>query len=94
MASPSLDEMVEHVEWMSPIDYEILIFFEKHDIRVSPKVLAINIEYDRQYTSKRCQRLTEAGILERESEGVYSLSDKGREFLKGDLDASELEDTE
>ncbi|MFH5800443.1 MarR family transcriptional regulator [Haladaptatus sp. CMAA 1911] len=84
--------MVERVRWMSPIDYEILLFFEEHDILVSPKVLALNIDYNRQYTSKRCRTLTEKGILSQKSNGVYELSEKGRQFLAGDLDADELEE--
>ncbi|WP_135855444.1 helix-turn-helix domain-containing protein [Halorussus salinus] len=84
--------MVERVEWMSPIDYEILLFFEEHDIRVSPKVLSANIDYDRQYTSKRCRRLMEADILEKDEAGLFILTNKGREFLTGRIKASEFED--
>jgi len=94
MVEPSIKEMVERVRWMSPIDYEILLFFEKHDISVSPKVLGANIDYDRQYTSKRCRRLLDEGILQKDENGLYRLSEKGRQFLAGDLDAEELEDDE
>jgi predicted transcriptional regulator len=88
----SIKEMVERVRWMSPIDYEILLFFEDHEILVSPKVLGANIEYDRQYTSKRCRKLTQEGILEQDGEsGLYGLSDRGRRFLAGELDAEEFE---
>lgn len=87
----SLKEMVERVEWMSPIDYEILLFFEEHDIHVSPKVLGANIDYDRQYTSKRCRKLLEEDILRKDEDGLYILTETGRRFLAGDLDASELE---
>jgi len=83
--------MVERVRWMSPIDYEILLFFEEHDIRVTPKVLGANIDYDRQYTSKRCRKLLEEGILEKDDSGLYHLSEKGRAFLAGEIDANELE---
>lgn len=86
--------MVERVEWMSPIDYEILLFFEEHDIRVSPKVLSANIDYDRQYTSKRCRRLMEAGILEKDESSLYSLTKNGRAFLTGELEASALGEPE
>lgn len=94
MDTPFIKEMVERVRWMSPIDYEILLFFEEHDIIVSPKVLALNIDYDRQYTSKRCRELTDKGILAQSGSGIYELSEKGREFLAGDLDAEELENEE
>ena len=91
MVTRSIKEMVERVRWMSPIDYEILLFFDEHDIRVSPKVLGANIDYDRQYTSKRCRKLLNAGILEKDENGLYQLTEKGRKFLAGDLDAEELE---
>ncbi|SEP25286.1 hypothetical protein SAMN04487948_12716 [Halogranum amylolyticum] len=86
-----IKEMVERVSWMSPIDYEILLFFETHDILVSPKVLSVNIGYDRQYTSKRCRVLMDAGILEKDESELYGLSDSGRAFLAGELDAEVLE---
>jgi predicted transcriptional regulator len=86
-----LDKMVQRVSWMSPIDYHILEFFEEHDIRASPKIVAANIDYDRQYTGKRLKALSEEGLFKREGEGIYSLTSHGRAFLSGKLDASELE---
>ncbi|WP_128479002.1 MarR family transcriptional regulator [Halorussus pelagicus] len=83
--------MVERVPWMSPIDYEILEFYDHHDILLTPKVIAVNIDYDRQYTSKRCRALAEAGLLQQIDKGLYKLSNKGRQFLAGDLDVSKLE---
>jgi len=91
MDTPSKEEMVERVRWMSPADYEILLFFEEHDITVSPKVLGENIGYDRQYVSKRCRELTESGVLEQRGTGLYGLSDVGKKFLAGEIDASDLE---
>lgn len=77
---------------MSPVDYEIMLFFQEHPIQVSPKVLAANIEYDRQYLSKRCGRLVEAGLLESVDTGLYQLSESGEAYLDGELDGSELEE--
>ncbi|WP_394740146.1 MarR family transcriptional regulator [Natronococcus roseus] len=84
--------MVERVSWMSPVDYEIMLFFDEHPIQVSPKVLAANIEYDRQYLSKRCGRLVEAGLLESVDTGLYRLSESGEAYLDGELDGSALEE--
>ena len=84
--------MVERVSWMSPVDYEIMLFFQEHPIQVSPKVLAANIEYDRQYLSKRCGRLVEAGLLESVDTGLYQLSESGKAYLDGEVDGSELEE--
>lgn len=87
-----IKDMVERVSWMSPIDYEILLFYDNHDIFASPKVVSVNIDYDRQYTSKRIRNLRDEGILEKDDSGLYSLTGKGRQFLAGELEASELED--
>lgn len=92
MVKQLTEEMVERVPWMSPIDYEILLFFEEHDILVSPKVLGANIEYDRQYTGKRCRALQKADLLKRHDNGLYGLATRGRRFLKGEIDPSELEE--
>ncbi len=82
--------MVERVPWMAPVDYEIMLFFDEHAILVSPRVLAANIEYDRQYVSKRCRTLTEAGLLEAVDTGLYQFTETGETYLDGDLDVSEL----
>lgn len=92
MPTDLLRKMVERVSWMSPIDYEILSFFEDHDILASPQVIAANIDYDRNYTGKRCRNFKKYELLERDENGLYELSEKGRAFLAGELDASELED--
>lgn len=84
--------MVERIPWFSPIDYEILLFFDDHDIYATPKVISANIDYDRQYTSKRCRRLEDAGLLRKVDSGLYELSEKGRSYLAGDLDADDLAD--
>lgn len=83
--------MVERVEWMSPIHYEILEFFDEHDIWISGRALAKNIDYERNYTTKECSTLVEAGILEKDGT-IYSLSTEGRGFLSGDLSAEDLQD--
>ncbi|WP_138006548.1 MarR family transcriptional regulator [Halalkalirubrum salinum] len=82
--------MVERVSWFSPVDYEILMFFENHDILASPKVIAVNIDYDRQYTSKNCRKLAEVDLLRKDESGLYGLTEKGRSFLAGSVDPSEL----
>ncbi|NGM69096.1 MarR family transcriptional regulator [Natronolimnobius sp. AArcel1] len=76
---------------MAPVDYEILLFFDTHPIKVSPKVLAVNIDYDRQYVSKRCVALTDAGLLESVETGLYEVSEMGDAFLEGEVDGRDLE---
>jgi len=84
--------MVDAVEWFAKVDYPIMGFFESHDIQASPSVIAWNIGYDNDYVGRRLRALSTAGFLNRIDEGRYELSDLGREFLAGDLDADEVED--
>ncbi|SDR12481.1 MarR family transcriptional regulator [Natronobacterium texcoconense] len=86
--------MVERVPWMAPVDYEIMLFFDEHAIQVSPRVLAANTGYDRQYVSKRCRTLSEAGLLEDIDTGLYQLTETGAAYLEGKLDADDLENDE
>jgi len=85
-----LGQMVERVAWMSPIDYHILEFFEQHDIQASPKVVSSNIDYDRVYTGKRLKKLKSAGLFTQSENDLYELSDRGRAFLAGEVNANEL----
>lgn len=81
--------MVERVEWMSPVHYEILNFFDKHDIWLSPVVIAKNIDYHRRYVAGECKTLLQVGLVEQEGR-TYRLTDRGRAFLAGDLDTDDL----
>lgn len=87
-------QLVERVPWMSPIDYGIIEFYDHHDILLTRKVIAVNIGNDRQYTSKRRRALAEAGQLQQIDKGLYKLSNKGQQFLAGDLDREALENDE
>ncbi|ARS91926.1 phage repressor protein [Natrarchaeobaculum aegyptiacum] len=82
--------MVERVSWFSPVHYEILGFFERHDIWISARGLAKNIDYDRNYVSRECPLLVEHGLLQKEGT-IYSLTGRGRAFLAGEIDPDDLE---
>lgn len=93
MADDTLREMVERVSWFRPVDYEILLFFENHDIICDALTVAANIDYDRQYVNKRMRAMQKAGIFEN-YDGLYELSDLGHEFLAGNVDSDELKQPE
>lgn len=84
-------DMVQHVSWFAKADYPILDFFERYDIRSSPKVVGDNIDYDRSYVGIRLRALRDAGLLVQHENGLYELSDLGREFLAGGLSREEVE---
>ena len=75
--------MVERVPWVLPFDYEILFFFDKYPIPASSKVIAANIDYDRQYVGKRCSTLADEELLESIGTGLYQLTDTGHAYLEG-----------
>ncbi len=94
MDDENTKEMVERVSWFSPVDYEVLMFFEDHDILASPKVIGNNIGYDRQYVSKRCRKLMGAKLLRKDESDLYELTEFGREYLAGEVEATEIEKLE
>jgi predicted transcriptional regulator len=89
MSDDKLREMVDRISWFSPVDYEILLFYDSHDIGLTAKSLAYNIDYNRRYVNERMRVLEEAGLFEN-TDGIYELTDLGREFLAGDLDEDDL----
>lgn len=62
---------------------------------LTPAVIAWNIDKGRTTVQKRLTPLASAGLIERVDEkGYYKLTDDGRAYLEGDLDADDLEPAE
>lgn len=83
--------MRPRVEWMTRADDYILEFFEESGIVATPHVVSANIDYSRQYVNRRIRELTGHGLLENTGGGLYRITDHGRDYLAGDVDADELE---
>ncbi|WP_255168506.1 helix-turn-helix domain-containing protein [Natrononativus amylolyticus] len=82
------------VSWMTQGDDRILETLASSGLILSPAVIAINIGYTRNYVNKRVRKLSEAGLLERVEEGYYEITDDGRAYLEGKLEAADLENIE
>lgn len=81
---------------MTKSDDIILEFYNEKDIAAPPTVVSFNINGISHVTVKRrLPMLAEHGLLERyeEPHGYYEITEKGREYLRGELDAEELEDS-
>lgn len=76
---------------MTQADERVLEFLHEKDIVASPTVIAANIDYTAEYISRRCRKLTDAGLLQRVDASNYRLTGLGRRFLDGDADAEEIE---
>ncbi|PSP76166.1 MarR family transcriptional regulator [Halobacteriales archaeon QS_1_68_20] len=77
---------------MTKADDYILELLADSDLVLSPAVVAYNIDYTRNYVTGRLSTLTEAGLVERPDSGMYRITETGRAYLAGELDASELEE--
>ncbi len=73
-----------------PTDERILEVLN-YGLILSPQVIAKNIEKSRVHVSRRLSVLSEYGLVERIERGYYVITDQGRAYLEGDLDASTLE---
>jgi len=82
--------MVERIEWFSPIHYEVLKFFDQHDIYISPRDLAVNIDYDRGYVGDVLREFQKVDMVNQKGQ-VYQLTDCGRAFLSGEIEPHKIE---
>jgi repressor of nif and glnA expression len=81
---------------MTMTDLVILEFLDNHDLELSPKPLYRNLKrhgHDIGYSTirGRLPELAEKGLLDKDSDGYYQLTDRGRDYLSGELDAADLE---
>ena len=87
--------MRQRGEWMQlPTDDYILETLEG-GLALTPAVIAWNIDKGRSTVQKRLGPLESAGLIEKVDEkGYYRITDSGRAYLEGDLDADDLGPTE
>ena len=83
---------------MTGNDDSILEFLGEHDVALPPRGLEINLQREgagisARTINRRLKELQKDGLVEKidEKSGYYAITDKGRAYLEGDLDASELE---
>lgn len=85
---------------MSENDIPILEFLDERDVALSPKALRHNLETredaDIPYSTinYRLKQLLNHGLVEKEDEdaGLYGITEKGAQYLAGELDRGDLED--
>lgn len=47
------------------------------------------VRYSNGYISQRCQKMAERGLVKNLGRGVYAITERGKEYLRGELDTSE-----
>lgn len=87
------------VSWMTRADDTILEFLENEgnqSIRASPAIIEANIDFKISHIRNRVRELHDQGLVEYydENRGIYQITEKGRAYLAGELDAEDLENVE
>jgi len=81
---------------MTNADDHILAFLlndGNRELVATPAVIAENIDFNADYVRQRVSTLLEEGLIEYHDEdrGMYRITERGRKYLDGELDAGELE---
>lgn len=93
--------MRPRVEGMNEVDDAVLEFFEAQEVDVTlpPTVVWYNlherleaIDKSRDTVARRMRKLNQRGLLTKASEerGYYQITQIGRDYLAGDLEADDL----
>ena len=88
--------MRSHADWMVEVDERILEFLDERGnhppsaIRDQLAEIGSGMDYSSQHINNRCRKLRDHGLVTNVASGVYSITDTGRDFLTGDLDAGTL----
>lgn len=78
-------------EWQTPLDDEILELLASSELVLSPSIIAYNLDRSREGVASRIAILTDVGLVERVERGKYRITETGKEYLQGGIDASELD---
>nr|WP_254280668.1 winged helix-turn-helix domain-containing protein [Halomicroarcula marina] len=84
--------MRPRVSWMNQTDDRILALLDESGLMLSPAVIAVNLDYTRNWVSKRLALLLDAGLVQKSQSSYYEITDLGEQYLSGEIDASVLED--
>ena len=83
--------MRQSAPWMTIWDDRILeIADAEGSVRAPTLVESKSLHISRSQISRRLRKLNEKGLLKDLGNGVYSISPKGKRYLDGELDASDL----
>lgn len=78
-------------DWMSIADDRILEFLREEGPRSPTKIHEDGrVRFTRQHINTRCKRLVEYGLLQHLGNGVYAITEEGKNYLDGELDVNEL----
>lgn len=80
---------------MKDVDKAILGLLVESELKLTPSNIAENTGYSGGYIRKRCTRLAEFGVLEKDDAGshpFYQVTEKGRSYFNGEIQVDGLAD--
>ncbi|PSQ06109.1 winged helix-turn-helix domain-containing protein [Halobacteriales archaeon QS_6_71_20] len=84
--------MRHSAKWMTLVDDRVLEYIDEHRHGSPTEMMEEGpIRYSRQYIAERCQILADHGLLTAVGNGVYTITENGQKYLRGDLDTGELD---
>lgn len=89
--------MRKHANWLTQTDERILEFLREYGnhppsgIQHRLSEIGVDMEYHANHVGRRCRELEEFGLLHNVGGGTYAITDDGKEYLNGDLDAGTLD---
>ncbi len=81
------------VPWMTKSDDAILELLDETDIALPPAAISFNIDVSHPTVRRRLPQLLDHGLVRKadEDKGYYVITEKGRQYLAGELNVSDLE---
>ena len=79
-------------EWMVSADDRILEYLDENGARRPSLITGDDrVQFGRQHASNRLIKLADAGLVVNLGDGLYQITDDGRRYLAGELDARDLD---
>ena len=80
-------------DWMVLADDRILEFLYNNDSGTPTKMRDSGyVRFSDAYISQRCKKLVEEGFLQHLGNGVYTITERGEKYLRGEIHAETLEE--
>jgi predicted transcriptional regulator len=75
---------------MTIVDDRVLEYIREHEHGSPTEMMEEGpIRYSRQYVAERCRELADHGLIKNVGNGVYVITERGEQYLDGELDTSE-----
>lgn len=82
-------------DWMKPVDERLLEWIDEYEnmtpVAISSAGEVPRVDVSETWAGERLRELCRYGLLVRIDRGLYGISDTGRAYLNGEVDADELE---